>query len=354
MKRRWRIAIALGALAAASVIVPVAGIELGCRAPIDGFDPHRPYRPLTAARRPEARTWLTYPEWHIVYSAESLGRWLAGGNPPSGYGYGGDIAGFWQGFCRINRVSRGQPGAGEAKVMIYTIGISFTAEMAIKAAYERTIGRLSEWLGGWRSADDLYAARVQRRYGAFMHEVPWYRFGFLDALKGEWRTSGEGHRLRHAERRFALSSEYLVKGGYAKLIGAADSATLNPDELTLRFVARAAPARIAAIDPRLKPVGTLPAGLVIVEAPRYAQFTDLIEKLAAADVPLVEIAGNDDIFVTVLAPSTVHPEGATLLDMPIERPGWRRVGVSVKVPALPDLIRAVRAAGGNVEHVYDY
>lgn len=354
MKRRWRVALALGAIAAALVIVPVVGVESGCRAPIDGFEPRRPYRPLIDVRRPEARTWLTYPEWHIVYSAESLGRWLAAGNPPSGYGYGDDITGFWQGFCRINQVSRGQPGTGEAKVMIYTIGISFTVEMAIKAAYERTVGRLSEWLGGWRSTDDRYAAAVQQRYGAFMHEVPWYRFGFFDALKGEWHVRGNGNWLRHIERRFALSSEYLVKGGYAKLIGVADSATLAPDELTLRFVAHTTPARIAAIDARLKPVGTLPGDLTVIEAPRYAQFTDLVEKLATARVQLVEIAGNDDIFTTVLAPAAARPKGTILLDMPIERPGWRRFGVSVKVPELPAMIRATRLAGGTVEHIYDY
>ena len=137
MKRRWRLVIAGAGLLVALVAVPVAGIEIGCRAPIVGFDPHAPYRPLVHAGRPEARTWLTYPEWHIVYSAESFGRWLSAGHPPSGYGYGGDIAGFWRGFCAINRVARGQPGAGEAKLMIYTIGISFTVEMAVKAIWDR-------------------------------------------------------------------------------------------------------------------------------------------------------------------------------------------------------------------------
>lgn len=353
MKRRWQVALGLGAALAAAILIPVGYIEGNCRAPIPGFDPHRPYRPVIGARRAEARTWLTYPEWHIVYSADSLGRWLAAGRPPSGYAYGSDIGGFWRGFCSINRVARGRPGEGEAKVMIYTIGISFTAELAVKAVYENTIGRLSEWLGGWRSQDDRYAAAVQQRYGAFMHEVPWYQFGFFPALAGEWRTSGNGAWARHVERRFALSSEYLVKGVYAKLIGGASGATLGSDEPTLRFVARATPARVAAVDRRLQPV-LQGGGLTVVEAPRYAQFTDLAGKLATARVPLVEIAGNDDIFVTLLLPPGPAPAGTILLDTPIERPGWRRIGTSVKVPELGGLIRRTGAAGGTVEHVYDY
>lgn len=359
MRRRWRVALALGGALAALVIVPVAGIELGCRAPLAGFTPHGPYQSVAgqgaasgpAAPRAEVRTWLTYPEWHIVYSADSLGRWLSAGRPPSGYRYGGDIAGFWRGFCAINRVARGQPGAGEAKLMIYTIGISFTVEMAVKALYENTAGRLSEAIGGWTSPQDRYAAGVQTRYGAFIHEVPWYKFTFGDALRGLWRTRGWG--ARSIERRGALSAEYLVKAGYAKALGAASAQSGPPDQRSLRFVVRATPAEVTRIDPRLRPVRS-DNGLTVVEAPRYAQFTDLLGRLATADVPLVEIAGNDDIFVTLLVPAGTRVAGTVLLDRPIERAGWRRIGTSVKVPALPALIRDVRAGGGVVEHVYDY
>lgn len=355
MRRRWRLLVAGGALLAAAVIVPVASVELGCRAPVVGYDPAAAYAPLlpAAERRPEARTWLTYPEWHIVYSAESLGRHLAAGRPPSAYPYGGDIAGFWRGLCAINRVSRGRPGASDAKVMIYTIGLSFTAELAIKAAYERTIGRLSEWVGGWRSADDRYATAVQQRYGAFMHETPWYRFPFGEAFRGAWRTRDGG--VRHGERRFALSAEYGVKGLYAKLIGAADAAAMRPDQVRMHIVVRATPEAVAAVDPRLRPVAATANGLIVVDTPRYAQFTDLAAKMAFAHLRLIEIAGNDDVFVTLLAPDGMHWEAKTLMTMTLaERPGWSRYGVAVKVPDLLPLVSGARARGAVIEHVYDY
>ena len=359
MKRRWKLVLGgLGAVAV-SALAPIVYIESACTAPHAGLNPAAPYRsvmPGAAGRRPEARTWLTYPEWHIVYSADSFGRYLAA-NPPSGFGYWRQITGFWSGLCAVNRAANASPGGGDARVMLYTIGLSFAAEMLVKAAYENVFGRLTEWIGGWRSADDRHAARVQQSYGAFMHETPWYRFPFGEALSGLWATSEPDAHLRHWERRFALSLEYGGKAAYAGLIGWASGAALGRDELSLRFVARAAPEAVAAVDRRLRPVARLGGGMVVVEAPRYAQFTEVLLRLAAAQVELVEIAGNDDIFLTVLVPEgRGAPAGAVqLMDMELDdRPGWRRLGLAAKVPSLLPLLRAVRAGGGEIEHVYDY
>ena len=360
MRKRWKIAIGLAGGALLAALVPIAYVETQCRAPLPGFDAGAPFRsrlPGAAGRRPETQTWLTYPEWSIVYSAETYGRYLAAGNRPSGFGHWRQIAGFWSGLCAVNRASAAAGGSGDYKVMLYTIGLSFSAEMIVKALYENTIGRLFEWIGGHRSEDDRYNAAVWRTYGAFMHETPWYRFPFGQALSGLWRTSGSGARLRHWERRFALSLEYGVKAGYAGLIGWASGATLGRDELTLRFVARAEPGALRAVDPRLRPVARLGGGFTAVEAPRYAQFSDLMNRLAATPLELSEIAGNDDIFVTLLLPAAVRaPAGpGRLFEIPLEdRPGWRRVGLSVKVVRLLPLLRATRAAGGELEHVYDY
>jgi hypothetical protein len=359
VKRRWKVLITLGGVLLAGIVAPMLYIEGRCRAPLPGFSPAAPYRSLVAAtdRRPEARTWLTYPEWHIVYSADSFGQHLAA-KPPSGYGYWRDVKGFWTSYCLLNRATGGSTEARDAKVMIYTIGVSFTFELGIRALYENSIGRLFEWISGWHSPDDLYAARVQQIYGAFMHQTPWYRFPFGRALRNEWRIGSGGAPVRHWERRVALSAEYGVKAGYAKLIDTATGATLGRDQLTLRFVARATPEALAALDGRLQPIRQIGKGLTEVEAPRYAEFTDLIRKMAARQMKIVEIAGNDDIFATFLVPDKllIAPlAGTRLIDLPLgDRPGWRRIGLSTKVTGLMPLIRTVQARGGSLDHVYDY
>ena len=359
MKRRWKITLVIGALACVVLAVPIAYIEIGCRSPLlrTAGESYAPLLP-TNERRLEARTWLTYPEWHIVYSADSVGRHLATGRPPSSYPYGSDIVGFWSGYCAVNRAAQAANGARDAKLMIYTIGISYTVELAVKAAYERTIGRFAEWVSGWTSADDHHAARTQQAYGAFMHETPWYRFPFGEALAEEWRTKEPDLTFRHWERRLALTAEYGVKAGYAKLIDRASGAALGRDALTIRFVARTAPEAMSMIDSRLKPVRVMPDGLTVIEAPRYAQFSELLDKLSETEVEPIEIAGNDDILVTIQLPKTAKPDwqnATTLLSMPLgERPGWQRIGLSVKVAKLLPMIRQIKAIGGTLEHVYDY
>lgn len=353
MKRRWRLLLAAGAMLAATVLVPIGYIEGGCRAP-SGPGGAKPSLLPERDRRPLARTFLTYPEWHIVFEAEAYARHLAAGRPPSAFPFGEQIGQFWTSYCAVNRLTADSPAAGDAKVTIYTIGVSYSVELAVKAAYERTVGRLFEWASGWQSADDRYAAQVQQRYGAFMHETPWYRFPFGSALAGEWRTREPALLARHWERRLALSAEYGTKALYAKAIDAATGATVGRDELTLRFVARGSPAAIRAVDPRLKPVGALPGGLTVVEAPRYQQFDDLLAKLADTRVSLVEVAGNRTILATLLLPDGVMPPSSAVFGMPLERAGWRRVGVAVPVAALLATLRRVRAGGGVVEHVYDY
>jgi hypothetical protein len=357
LKKRWKIAWGLGGLLLAVVLVPIAYVETACRGPSGSVRPDEPYRRLLTSGpglRKEARTWLTYPEWHIVYSAESYGRFLAK-RPPSAFPYFRHIGGFWSSYCALNKVTSASAGTGEAKVMIYTIGVSYTIELGLKGLYEKTLGRLFEWTAGSASAGDLYSARVQQRYGAFMHETPWYEFPFGDALRGLWRTDEDRQFVRNGERRAALSVEYGVKAGYAGIIGWASNSTLGPDQRTLRMLLPAG-ADPAAVDPRIRTLGRI-KGLTAVEVPRYAQLTDILVKLAAAGNDPVEIAGNDDIFVTVLAPAAApRPEGAVLLlSMPLDdRAGWQRLGLSTKVVRLGSLLRAVRAGGGEIEHVYDY
>ena len=346
-------------MATVLAVAPILYTEAACRSPIPGLEsgPYASAMTGEEGKRPEVRTWLTYPEWYIVYSADSYGRYLASGRPPSGFSYSREILGFWSGLCAVNRAGLASPeGAGDAKTMLYTIGVSFSAEMAVKGLYENVIGRFAEWIGGWDSPSDAYAADVWQRYGAFMHETPWHKFPFSETFGGLWRTKQGDSAFRHWERRLALSLEYGVKARYAGLIGWASGATLGADETELRFVARGDAKAIAAIDERLRPVATSADGLVTIEAPRYAQFTDLLLKMAAAKVELVEIAGNDDIFVTLLLPPDAAPPGGgvVMLDDALgDRPG-RRIGLSVKVAKLLPMLRAVRAGGGTVEHVYDY
>jgi len=360
VRRRWQILIGTFGAIFIAAAAPIVWVETSCNEPLPGTDFGAAYTSRLQGdegRRAEVQSWLTYPEWYIVYSAETYGRFLTDGNRPSAFAHGRQIRGFWSGLCTVNRAAAAGGGSGHYKTMLYTIGISFSAEMIVKAVYENTIGRLTEWIGGWDSGNDRFNAGIWRDYAAFMHETPWYRFPFTEAVSGLWSTGSEGRPFRHWERRLALSTEYGVKAGYAGLIGWASGTALGQDERTLRFVARGEPAAFQRVDARLRPVERLDGGLIVIEAPRYAQFTDLMQRLAGTNAELVEIAGNDDIFVTLRLPegAAMPAGGIEMISVPLDdRPGWRRVGVTAKVPQLLPLLRATSASGGEIEHVYDY
>ena len=358
MKRRWKITLGLLGTALVAAAAPVIWIETACTAPLPGIDPKGFHGQLAGAdMRPEAQTWLTYPEWHIVYSAESLARHLEAGRRPSAYPYLKDIGAFWGSYCQVNRIARQAGGSDHYSVVIDTIGISFSAEMLVKAAWENTVGRLFEGLSGWTSADDRHAAQTMTRYGAFMHETPWYRFPFGEALKQEWQTSEDKQVARHRERRVALSLEYGVKAGYAKAIGWATGAALGADEVRMRVLVKPGGVDLAALVPDVKALGES-GGAVKLDMPRYARFTAIVLALAQTNAQLVEIAGNDDILVTLLVPDAARARlggGPVVIDMPLgDRPGWRRIGVSTKVAGLLQFVRTAQASGAEIEHVYDY
>ena len=115
------------------VSMPVLWIEVVCMTRHDAKA--QAPRPLVNERgyeRRESDSYLSFPEWHIVYAYEDLAGVLSRGDE-SDFAYGRQIAGFWRSLCNLNRVvtSRGVVGR-DTKVMLYTIGWSFTAELALQ------------------------------------------------------------------------------------------------------------------------------------------------------------------------------------------------------------------------------
>lgn len=365
MKRLARLILVPLVTALLGLGVLVASFEVMCGTGGGGIDSGVPASaPFEAIlhppgdTRPEAQSWLTYPEWHIVYSAEAFASTLEHARP-SAFPYGRDVSGFWTSYCAVNRATEGMSNRTAYKVTIYTIGISYTGELAIKATYEWTIGRLFELAFGAESGPDRYSAAIQAEYAAFLHETPWYEFPFGRALSDLWAVQDDGQRVRAWERRIVLSMEYGAKALYSKVIGAAVGMS-GHDERTMRLVARGTPASVAAVDPRLTVVGEPRPGLVIAEVPRYEQFTELTRALARSEVGLVEIAGNDDIFVTAIVPTGsagagIDGDALRLFALGTDgHDGFERAGLTVKVPELLALVRRIEEAGGTLEHVYDY
>ena len=325
------------------LLSPVVYVETMCR----GSGAAAPYAAILpeADRRPEARTLMTYPEWHIVHAYEDYAAVIATGDPQD-FGYLRAIGGFWSSLCSLSQAAPAMGGVDRgAKQMVYTIGVSFTAELLLKAAYEETVGRLFVALRGPTRAplDDL-SAKQAAEYATFLQQVPWYRRDFkADAVALQAANTGVA---RDHERAVALGLEYRAKAAYARAIAAAVEG-VGADKLTMRSVVRnLSDTELADID-GLTVIAERPEGTEI-ETPRYRAFTDLARVVATKGGDFVEIAGNDDILVTALTP--VKWMDGALMSMTLQGSDQTRHLVLLKVPDLAARLRA----GLAVEHIHDY
>lgn len=357
--------LAIAILIALIVIVPLAYIELGCRPAVNAnastaSGPALPPITESGYRRKLDNTYFTFPEWYIVYSFEDFGRYLDRGSE-SGFAYGAHIAGFWRSFCTINRaVPPATESRFETKLMIYVIGISYSVEYALKGLYENTIGRVTEWVRGeTRTPQDEYARAVTQDYAAFLYTVPWYKYPFGEKLRGLFAIKAPTPSyVRTFERDFALGADYFIKIGYAWLIQKGLDATSDAEARDLFFVVATLPPDVLAKEPRIKPVRALNADWQLVEAPRYKAFGEILQGLLDRGISVAEIAGNREIFITVVAPKDAKlavPDTTELFSLDLDaRSGFRRAGLRAKVGSLVAISRDLKAAGATIEHYYDY
>jgi hypothetical protein len=312
----------------------------------------------TVAHRQEASTYLTLPEWYIVYNTDEYARALAT-RPPSAFAYVGSVRQYWRYYGAACDATKGvYPFSRDNHLMLAVIGSSFSIEYALKGLYENTFGRLTEWIGGYDTPEDAFARTTAAEYGTFMHTVPWYEFPFAQKVRSLWTTtpSTGPHMLRKWERRFALTAEYGVKAGYGWLIGRGSHATYGQEDLTVEALLENAGPEVFA-DGVVKRVRDSSNGQVAVAMPRYEAFTARALMMLQQGARFVNVAGNDEILITVLVPSgwTASDAHALILDdRLLTDVTTRRVAMKAPVNALHLLVPKLQASGARVEHLYDY
>src|SRR5262245_39174272 len=308
---RWAWRATLGLFVLAVVLAaPIAGIETACTARREAAPARTPLVSDAGYVRRESDSYLSFPEWHIVYAYEDLAGVLRSGEA-SDFAYAGQIAGFWRSLCRLTHVASSRATVGtDTKVMLYTIGWSFTGELLLKGAYETTAGWVFEWLRGPdKTAEDAFVARDMQAYAEFLRQTPWYEYPFARRLGAFWRTTpwSGPHLARKLERRGAVTLEYGAKAGYGMLIGVASNTALGAAGLAIQTVVAGLEASDGVADPRIQIVRRLGGGLTLIRTPRYQAYTEVLVGLARRGRNFAEIAGNWRILVTVLMPPGPWP-----------------------------------------------
>lgn len=311
--------------------------------------------------RPEDDTYLSYPEWYIVWSYQEKADYQEK-NLPSGFPFFQSMRQYWNSYCCISHLTKGKYGfnVGE-QLMLAVIGTSFSAEYILKGLYEKTIGRLTEWTSGHQPVDeDHYAYKVAREYADFVHIRPFYEFHFARHVKGLWHDTDffGGHFIRKVERKLFLTVDYTVEAFYCWLIEKATHVVygVEPSD-TYAWIDHADPADVQHLQ-RVKLVKQVGPGAFLVDLPRYQEFTSVAIDLARRDIHFVEIAGNTQILISALAPASWNYQGAEARQLFITplvvHPESNRVVFGCDVASLHLLLNKLQSEGITVEHIYDY
>jgi len=306
-----------------------------------------------ADRRPADQTYLTVPEWFLVFSPEEYARSLAPARrSPSAFPFAGHIGQFWQSYRDVAAQCAPLPANGGYHVMIAVIGVSTTVEYALKGIYEGVVGRFTELVSnGADTPEDRLGAKVAQDYVDFIKVRPWYEFDFLTPARQLWGLPADGNILRRWERRYVLTSEYLVKAGYAQLIEAGTRSSYDvPIERTIAIMR--APAGLA-LPPDTR-VLAQDGTRWLIDTPRRQAFQDAAIPLARQGAEFEEIAGNrSEILVTIVASRPPPPGGRVIYTQAIlTQLGLTRFAVAYPVQRLAGVLRETPVA--NVEHLYDY
>lgn len=331
--------------------IPVLWVETQC---MDRLSKQQPdYRPILSPehRRNLVDSYLTYPEWSIVHAYEDFAG-VTRDRGESGFHYLESITNYWTSLCRLSALASAKGAVTtDVRTMLYVIGISFTGEMGVKGLYEKTIGRFTQWVRGPAlTPEDRFALKVAEDYAAFLRQTPWYEFPFGATLAQFWKETSwpTPSWVRSIERRISLSLEYGIKSGYAWMI--AQGAALSPAKPTIRSIVQDG----GAID-GMEVLERRADGSIVVETPRYRAFTKILLALVEQKRGIVEVAGNSEIFVTVLARDAAPLGQTPLLAVPLQaQPGWTRYGLSIHLENLPAFIQTLQQSGGRFEHAYDY
>ncbi len=345
-----RLLTGLAAILAAVTLVtaaPILYVETMCRG---SALPQQPARFTPDTTRPEARTYLVYPEWHIVYAYEGYAEALRTGQPHN-FPYLSAISGFWTSLCGLTAEADqlGAPGFN-AKATIYTIGASFSWEMLFKAAYEETLGRAFALAGP--APQDAVEAEMADDYATFLQQTPWYKYDFTGWSDRLWAATPVP--ARGWERRLALGLEWAAKAGYAKVIATA-AAGLGPDAQRMQVAIAGMTADQIASLPDVTVIAE-EGEIIIAEVPRYRRFTDIAQLLTRQGGRFREIAGNDDILVSAISTGEWYDDEVTKLVARTPRVGFSddRLLLATKVGALHILLNNLEATRARLEHIYDY
>lgn len=303
--------------------------------------------------RDEVQTYLTLPEWLLVFMSEDQASAYRNGRPNS-FRYFGAIYDYWMTYVDIIRITR----ANYPKInwgyhfMTMTIGVITSAEYFIHGFYEATVGRLADTHSSQISDIERLIGETYTMYASFIHQAPWYEFDFRERYNRARSVSTT--TLREKERKFSFIVEMRLKSIMAALFYDGTKAVYGDEDLFLYSTIKGPIAELKDKHPEIEIVNLYGKDTALIKTPRYEAFTELVKHMSGFSFS--SIAGNKTIAMSfVREPSCLkHMPGEVLYDLSAWDAdiGLRRQAIAGPVEGLVSITNANSCIKGV--HVYDY
>ncbi|MCD9016616.1 FAD-binding oxidoreductase [Parachryseolinea silvisoli] len=305
----------------------------------------------------EAQSFLTVPEWYLVFNPKEYADFLEAGNDPSDFPFYRSIDEYWTLYDRsMKLVSEAYPYNDEYVTMLNVIGASITMEYAAKMIYENTVGRVFSWFSnGTLSDQEKVIIEAQRAYSDMIYDKAWYEFGFMPWVGKVWATSNTANSnwFRKVERMLFFTAEFAFKAVYAELIEWAAKANYEEPVTEIYLLTSVADSLQTS---GLKVVYEQD-DKKIVSIKRWGDFTRQILRIANRDIKIIEVAGNDEIVVSILGRKDTMPDvKAELLytSEVVTDESRARYVYLLPVNELLVFVGEAKRKGFEIEHVFDY
>jgi len=307
--------------------------------------------------RDEAQTFLTIPEWYLVFNPKEYADYLESNKDPSDFPYYKSIDEYWKLYDRsLSLVSDSYPENDEYITMLQVIGLSVTMEYGLKMIYENTIGWFfSLFSEDTVSPEEKVIAEANRAYSDFIYHTAWYEFDFTEWIDKIWSISEQnnGSFLRKWERTLFFTAEFAVKAGYGKLIEIGAKSSYE-EPITNIYAILKTKANITQ-DNNINTIGTNNDSL-LVGITRWGAFTEKLIELSDMEVLIEEIAGNDEIVISYLLKKgkIIEPKELLYSSEVVTDISLTRYVEIIKVQDLLKYIRYLKLNNIEIEHIYDY
>ena len=316
---------------------------------------------LDRYKKGEEQTFLTLPEWYLVFNPNEYADFLERGNNPSDFPFISTIDEYWSLYDRVNVLTDGlYPQNSEYQTVLWVIGVSTSAELIAKSAYENTIGRFTRWTASADTPEDLLIQEAHRAYSDLIYTEAWYKFPFWSYAARIWSDTPffGANFIRKLERKLMFTMEFGFKSLYAKAIGFGAKTAYEASDGLVTMHVIADVANLPEIDPRINVLRDFGDGDLVITLPRWGGFTEIMPKLAAAGVQFIEISGNDEILMTTVENQSAKLEAdqARFLfnSMVISPENKKRSVYVVRVENLSEALNSLGPKNIELEHVFDF